>query len=121
VASAGRPEFMTTNGTPPPGKLVSAKAAAAYIGMSYSSLRYFALKGLLPYVQPPGSTRMWFRREHLDTAIDRWTRGDGAQAPTIPNRARGRRPGVRPDRRETSGAAPATVPAIAPNGDGGNR
>jgi hypothetical protein len=104
----------------PPGKLLSAKAAAAYVGMSYSSLRYFALTGRLPYVQPPGSTRMWFRREHLDEAIERWTRGE-AGAPRIPNRGRGRRLGVTRTTPAASGDGRAAVPVGAPTGDGADR
>jgi excisionase family DNA binding protein len=122
------------------GRLLSAKAAAAYLGVPYVTLRDWAQRGDVPFVRPPHSVRMWFDVRDLERAIERWKerpqerweerlerlkvhaderrRQRAAAAPTIPNRARGRRPGVKHARRETSGASAASVPAIVPNSDG---
>jgi excisionase family DNA binding protein len=124
----------------PLGRLLTAKAAAAYLGVPYVTLRDWAQRGDVPFVRPPHSVRMWFDVRDLERAIERWKerpdepweerlerlkaaadkrrRQRPAAAPTISNRVRGRRPGVKPARGETSGAAAGTVPVIVPNGDG---
>jgi excisionase family DNA binding protein len=54
------------------GRLLSAQAAAAYVGWPYTTLRDAALRGHLPVVRIPGSRRMWFDRRDLDRAIEAW-------------------------------------------------
>lgn len=56
----------------PVSRLLSAQAAAAYMGWPYTTLRDAALRGHLPVVRIPGSRRMWFDRRDLDRAIDAW-------------------------------------------------
>lgn len=56
----------------PESRLLSAQAAAAYVGWPYTTLRDAALRGHLPVVRIPGSKRMWFERRDLDRAIDAW-------------------------------------------------
>lgn len=53
-------------------RLLSAQAAAAYVGWPYTTLRDAALRGHLPVVRIPGSRRMWFDRRDLDRAIEAW-------------------------------------------------
>ncbi len=52
--------------------MLSAKAAAAYLGVPYATLRDWGLRGHLTVVRPPGSRRWWFDRRDLDAAIERW-------------------------------------------------
>ena len=56
-------------GTP---RLLSAQAAARYLGVPYTSLRDWALRGHLPIVRVPDCRRLWFDRRDLDRAIDTW-------------------------------------------------
>jgi excisionase family DNA binding protein len=53
-------------------RLLSAQDAAAYLGVPYTSLRDWALRGHIPLVRVPGARRLWFDRKDLDQAIDRW-------------------------------------------------
>ena len=57
---------------PGEGRLVSAQRAAAYLGVPYTSLRDWALRGHLPLVRVPGTRRLWFDRRDLDRLIDAW-------------------------------------------------
>ena len=61
---------MTTGA--PSGRLLPAKAAAAYLGVPYTTLRYWAKRGLVPVVRPPGAACLLFDRKDLDGAIERW-------------------------------------------------
>lgn len=56
----------------PVSRLLSAQAAAAYLGWPYTTLRDAALRRHLPVVRMPGSRRMWFDRRDLDRAIEIW-------------------------------------------------
>jgi excisionase family DNA binding protein len=53
-------------------RLLSAQAAAKYLGVPYTSLRDWALRGHLPIVRVPDCRRLWFAREDLDRAIESW-------------------------------------------------
>jgi excisionase family DNA binding protein len=68
VASAGRQEWA---GSAAP-RLLSAQAAAKYLGVPYTSLRDWALRGHLPIVRVPDCKRLWFDRRDLDQAIEAW-------------------------------------------------
>ena len=56
----------------PPARLLSAQAAAAYLGVPYTSLRDWALRGHVPIVRPPDCRRLWFDRRDLDRLIEQW-------------------------------------------------
>jgi excisionase family DNA binding protein len=53
-------------------RLLSAQAAAKYLGVPYTSLRDWALRGHIPIVRVPDCRRLWFDRKDLDRAIDAW-------------------------------------------------
>jgi hypothetical protein len=54
------------------GRLLGAQAAARYLGVPYTSLRDWALRGHIPIVRVPDCRRLWFDRRDLDRAIDAW-------------------------------------------------
>lgn len=54
------------------GRLLSAQDAARYLGVPYTSLRDWALRGHMPIVRVPGCRRLWFDRRDLDRAIEAW-------------------------------------------------
>jgi excisionase family DNA binding protein len=58
--------------TPLAPRLLSAQAAAEYLGVPYTSLRDWALRGHLPIVRVPGCRRLWFDRRDLDRAVEAW-------------------------------------------------
>jgi excisionase family DNA binding protein len=53
-------------------RLLSAQAAAKYLGVPYTSLRDWALRGHVPIVRVPDCRRLWFDRRDLDQAIESW-------------------------------------------------
>jgi excisionase family DNA binding protein len=53
-------------------RLLSAQGAAKYLGVPYTSLRDWALRGHIPIVRVPDCRRLWFDRKDLDRAIDAW-------------------------------------------------
>jgi excisionase family DNA binding protein len=53
-------------------RLLSAQSAAAYLGVPYTSLRDWALRGHIPIIRVPDCRRLWFDRRDLDRAIDAW-------------------------------------------------
>lgn len=53
-------------------RLLSAQDAAAYLGVPYTSLRDWALRGHIPIVRVPDCRRLWFDRRDLDRAVDQW-------------------------------------------------
>ncbi len=53
-------------------KLLSAQDAAKYLGVPYTTLRDWVLRGHLPVVRAPESGRMWFDRDDLDRAVKQW-------------------------------------------------
>lgn len=55
-----------------PARLLSAQDAAKYLGVPYTSLRDWAMRGHLPIVRVPDCRRLWFDRRDLDRAIDAW-------------------------------------------------
>jgi excisionase family DNA binding protein len=55
-----------------PPRLLSAKAAAVYLGVPYATLRDWGLRGHLPVVRPPDCRSWWFDRRDLDAAIEQW-------------------------------------------------
>jgi excisionase family DNA binding protein len=60
----------------PPGeatpRLLSAQGAAKYLGVPYTSLRDWALRGHIPIVRVPDCRRLWFDRRDLDRAVESW-------------------------------------------------
>ena len=60
---------MTRKVTGP--RLLSAKAAAAYLGVPYNTLRGWANSGTLPVIRVPHSRSLWFDLADLDQFIDR--------------------------------------------------
>jgi excisionase family DNA binding protein len=57
---------------PSASRLLSAQAAASYLGVPYTSLRDWALRGHIPIVRVPDCRRLWFDRRDLDRAVDAW-------------------------------------------------
>jgi hypothetical protein len=55
-----------------PARLLSAQAAAKYLGVPYTSLRDWALRGHVPIVRVPDCRRLWFDRRDLDRCIEAW-------------------------------------------------
>lgn len=53
-------------------RLLSAQTAAKYLGVPYTTLRDWALRGHLPVIRAPQSRRMWFDRKDLDRIVDQW-------------------------------------------------
>ena len=53
-------------------RLLSARHAALYLGVPYTTLRLWAQRGNLRVVRPPDSRRWWFDRKDLDKAIETW-------------------------------------------------
>ena len=53
-------------------RLLGAKAAAAHLGVPYTTLRDWTLRGHLPVVRVPDCRRWWFDRRDLDRAIEAW-------------------------------------------------
>lgn len=53
-------------------RLLSAQNAAKYLGVPYTTLRDWALRGHVPLVRAPQSRRMWFDRRDLDRIIEQW-------------------------------------------------
>ncbi len=53
-------------------RLLTARAAAVYMGVPYSTLRDIALRGHLPRVHIPDCRRWWFDRQDLDVVIEQW-------------------------------------------------
>jgi hypothetical protein len=53
-------------------RLLNAQRAASYLGVPYTSLRDWALRGHVPIVRPPGCRRLWFDKRDLDRLIDLW-------------------------------------------------
>jgi excisionase family DNA binding protein len=51
---------------------MSAQAAARYLGVPYTTLRDWTLRGHLPLVRVPDCRRWWFDRRDLDHAVERW-------------------------------------------------
>jgi excisionase family DNA binding protein len=54
------------------GRLLSAQQAASYLGVPYTSLRDWALRGHLPIVRVPDCRRLWFDKRDLDRAVESW-------------------------------------------------
>jgi hypothetical protein len=69
VADPGRQECL---GNAPRPRLLSAQAAAKYLGVPYTSLRDWALRGHLPIVRVPDCRRLWFDRNDPDRAVESW-------------------------------------------------
>ena len=61
---------------PAPPRLLSAQAAARYLGVPYTSLRDWAVRGHLPIVRVPDCRRLWFDRRDLDSAVEQWKKRD---------------------------------------------
>jgi excisionase family DNA binding protein len=53
-------------------RLLSAQAAARCLGVPYTSLRDWALRGHVPIVRVPGCRRLWFDRQDLDRLVEAW-------------------------------------------------
>ena len=53
-------------------RLLNIQAAAQYLGVPYTTLRDWAVRGEIPSVRVPGTRRWWFDRQDLDTAVERW-------------------------------------------------
>jgi excisionase family DNA binding protein len=60
------------HGTAGRARMLSARDAAAYLGVPYTTLRDWTLRGHLPVVRVPFCRRWWFDRCDLDRAIDGW-------------------------------------------------
>jgi excisionase family DNA binding protein len=59
-------------------RLLSAQAAARYLGVPYTSLRDWALRGHIPIVRVPDCRRLWFDRRDLDRAVEAWKQRETA-------------------------------------------
>jgi excisionase family DNA binding protein len=51
---------------------MSAQAVAAYLGVPYTTLRDWALRGHLAVVRVPDCRRWWFDRRDVEAAVERW-------------------------------------------------
>jgi hypothetical protein len=69
-----------------PGRLLSAQDAASYMGVPYTSLRDWALRGHVPIVRVPDCRRLWFDRRDLERCIEAWK--ERGSRPVIPNHGR---------------------------------
>ena len=54
------------------GRLLTAKDAAQYLGVPYTTLRDWAHRGMLPIVRPPDCRRWWIDRLDLDRFVERF-------------------------------------------------
>jgi excisionase family DNA binding protein len=63
---------MTEQSPARDGRLLSAQQAARYLGVPYTSLRDWALRGHLPIVRVPDCRRLWFDKRDLDRAVESW-------------------------------------------------
>jgi excisionase family DNA binding protein len=72
IAPSRRQRKASTADTKATARLLSAQDAARYLGVPYTSLRDWALRGHLPIVRAPDSRRMWFDRKDLDRVIEQW-------------------------------------------------
>jgi len=72
---SARTQCQTMAGETTP-RLLSAQSAAKYLGVPYTSLRDWALRGHIPIVRVPDCRRLWFDRRDLDRAIDSWKERD---------------------------------------------
>jgi hypothetical protein len=62
-----------SNQAPPsPAAPRSAQSAAKYLGVPYTSLCDWALRGHIPIVRVPDCRRLWFDRKDLDRAVEAW-------------------------------------------------
>lgn len=59
-------------GDPLPSRLMTAQAAAQYLGVPYTSFRDWALRGHVPIVRVPDCRRLWFDRNDLDRLVEAW-------------------------------------------------
>ena len=66
--SRRQPVFAVRDGP----RLLSAQAAAKYLGVPYTTLRDWVMRGHLAVVRVPDCRRWWFDRRDLDRAIDSW-------------------------------------------------
>jgi excisionase family DNA binding protein len=71
-ATGERNGRANSSGAETPPRLLSAQAAARYLGVPYTSLRDWALRGHLPIVRVPDCRRLWFDRRDLDQAVESW-------------------------------------------------
>jgi excisionase family DNA binding protein len=60
---------LASEGTP---RLLSARSAAKYLGVPYTSLRDWALRGHIPIARVPDCRRLWLDRKDLDRAVESW-------------------------------------------------
>lgn len=67
-----RRETQSDDFASPSPRLLNAQAAARYLGVPYTTLRDWALRGHLPVVRVPDCRRWWFDRGDLDRAIEAW-------------------------------------------------
>ena len=54
------------------GRLLTAKDAAHYLGVPYTTLRDWAHRGILPVVRFPDCRRWWIDRHDLDRVVERF-------------------------------------------------
>ena len=54
------------------GRLLTAKDAAHYLGVPYTTLRDWAHRGILPVVRVPECRRWWIDRHDLDRVVERF-------------------------------------------------
>lgn len=66
------PPDLSADREQPQGRLLSAQGAARYLGVPYTSLRDWALRGHVPIVRVPDCRRLWFDRRDLDRLVEAW-------------------------------------------------
>jgi excisionase family DNA binding protein len=64
-------EQASEQGRPTP-RLLSAQAAAKYLGIPYTTLRDWVARGHISIVRVPDCRRLWFDRKDLDRSVDAW-------------------------------------------------
>lgn len=54
-------------------RLLTLQATSELLGLPVSSVRDLLSRGVLSTVRPPGSRRIYCRRDEVEQAVDRWT------------------------------------------------
>ena len=56
----------------PSPRLLNGPAAAAHLGVPYTTLLTRTHRGLVRVIRPGGSRRMWFDKADLEEFVERW-------------------------------------------------
>ena len=76
AAGLGAGEHSRMKAESSAGRLLTAKSAAQYLGVPYTTLRDWAHRGILPVVRFPECRRWWIDRHDLDRLVERFKEMD---------------------------------------------